>query len=254
MAKTGFQVDFDGSFKRALKKLGERHKMTAQKIVNQALLDIAEKSFEFTQFPKVNIRDELRQVVADRKFAGLKTAAGTNRIAQTKAEGLAGRTTKKGKFIRHKAARQLMAINLIVNAIRGKSGKKGLSGDAMTRYAAKASRSRTGGRGSLKIAFLPAMRALMPFAKFKFSWATKAKGIKRWPGSSGWGSAKPASKGTSPEAMFRFSRNPKKSNQDGKVLGIYNRAIAKAIAWKRAKTIEKAEKMMAGDLSEFNRR
>lgn len=269
MAKPAFQVDFDGSFRRALRKLAARHKMTSAQIVNQTLLDIAEKSFELTPFPKgvtANppapadaIRQDIRAVVSDRQFAGQKTAGGTNRLAQTKAEGVAGRVTKAGKFIKHRTARQLIALNLIVNKLRGRSGKKGLQGKDMMRYTASVSRGRTGGAGSLKVAFLPAMRMLMPFAKFKFSWSAKAKGIKRWPGSRGWGGARQATPSVNPAAEFRVQRFPKRTypmrqNQDSVINAILSTAIAKAIAWKRAKVIQKAQQMMAPDIAEFNRR
>lgn len=252
------RVDVDGKFKRALIKLGQRHKMTQAQIVNQNLLDIAEKSFEFAPYPKgvtalppapqQAIRNEIRQVVADRKLGA---------TAQTKEQGIAGRIIKggknKGKFQRYRANRQLMAIHLISNYWRGKSGKKGLYGEDMMRYAGSVSKSRTGGAGSLKIAFLPAIRQLMPFAKFKFSWSAKAKGIKRWPGSAGWGSAKPGRPGTKPEAIFTANRTPNKGGRDGYVRGLLVAAVSKAIAWKRAKVIAKAEEMLKPAIAEFNR-
>lgn len=254
MSKSGIEVDFDGSFKKALKKLSEKHKMTSAQIVNQTLLDIAEKSFELTPYPKgvtalppapqKAIRDELRALVADVKLG---------RTAQTKEEGLAGRVGKKGQFIRKGKLKQLQAINLIANYWRGRKGKKGLYGDAMRRYVGKIVQSRTGGAGSLKIAFLPAMRGLMRFAKFKFSWSAKAKGIKRWPGSAGWGSANPAKPSISPEAIFTINRTPKRTDQDGKVLSIYRHAIDSAISWKRSKVIRQAEEMMRPAVDEFNR-
>ena len=268
MAKNGFDVDFDGSFKRALLKLAAQSKMTSAQIVNQTLLDIAEKSFDLTPLAKgaataqdsrEAVRADIRSVIADRQYAGQTTSAGTPMLAQTKAEGIAGKTTKAGKFIRHKMARQLIALNLIVNKLRKNSGKKGLYGKDMMRYTASVSRGRTGGSGSVRIAFLPAMRLLMPFAKFKFSWSAKAKGIKRWPGSQGWGKASPAKAGTSPEAEFSVSRFPRRTfpmrqNQDPKITAMLKAAISGAIAWKREKVIKKAEQIMQPAIDEFNRR
>jgi hypothetical protein len=228
-------VDFDGSFKRALKKLGERHKMTAQKIVNQALLDIAERSFDVTP-------------MADKeKVRGILYARRGKEIGRVRASG-----KNKGQFKARTEKRQFLAVHLIVNKIRGAG--RGLYGNAMRRYSGKVLSSRIGAAGSIKIAFLPVMRSLMPFAKFKFSWSLKAKGIKRWPGSIGWGSATPAKKSTSPTAEFKIHRPSKRSNQDAKILSILKGAVAVAIAWKRKKVIEKAEEMMAQDLRDFNRR
>lgn len=240
-----FQVDVDGRFRRACMKLAERHRMTSAQIVTQNALDIAERCFDRTPKADPNrIWSELRTAKAAKNVGGMT-------VVPYSGPGVAGRTTKAGKFIRYSKPRQLQAIHLIVNAIRGRHGKPGLYGKDMMRYAGKVTRSRRGGAGSLKIAFLPAIRQLMPKAKFKFSWSAKAQGIKRWPHSQAWGTGSPAIPAMSPAAEFTVRRMTKTNQQ--KVDALLSGIVAMAVEWKRSNVIARAERIQAPEIAEFNR-
>ena len=262
MAKTGFQVDFDGSFKRALLRLAEKHQVTSAKIVNQTLLDIAERCFETTPL----VTGAKDSILDSRKL--IRKGLNKKVIPQEKIT-LSDRLETAKAFLTNKKFRKLFLknrnkprkykgkkpslVNLIINARLGRQGKKGVSGQAMKTASAKLIGYRTGAVGSLRIVFLPVIRKLMRYAKFKFSWSKKAKGIKRIPGYESWGAIVQAVKSKSPVATFIVNRTSKSSKMNRAAKGILSSVIAKAIKWKRGKVLETAEKLFREDLAAFNR-
>lgn len=230
-----FQIDADGRFRRACDKLAEKYKMTSAQIVNQNALDIAEMCFKNAPISDgTMIRGELRAEGRGDAEVVPMTSKQWNR---------------RGK----KARKELQSIHLIVNKIRGQG--RGLYGEDMFRYSGAVVGSRTKAAGSLKIAFLPAIRALMATAKFKFGWARLAKGIARWPNSTGWGGAKPAVKSMNPVSLFtvNYRRKRHRAQSSARVDPILKKVIDRSLAQKRASVIERAEKISKPAFDEFNR-
>lgn len=141
---------------------------------------------------------------------------------------MAKRGKRAGHLIRRGGRdRQLKRVNLIVQARRAKSGKKGLYGEAMSAASGYFQQNAQKAVGFLKSPFLPIIRTLNPMCRFKFPFA-KTKNISRWPGSSGFGWAKVVNSDKSP--MVILDANVTVDANEGRVQSIYNAAATRAVA------------------------
>ena len=185
--------------------------------LNQAALDIARETF-----------NTLPPDIGDIQSQRSKIKAYLNAIVLQRVR-IAKSGKRKGKFIKQgRKSAQLQRVNLIVQARQARSGKRGLYGAEMKKIAGAFSRRAQISVGYLKVVFLPVIRTLNSFVKYKmpFSETGGTNRISIWPGSKGYGFAKIATNG-SLNALLNLRWNLK-GPRAGYARGLIERAFGAA--------------------------
>ena len=227
----------DKVWRRSVPVLAQKYKVTLAQILNQFALDTVGNAFDRIPpgdydtkrlFIKLLLTDQLSTRV--------------RRYAHGKRRGEYHKTGARNK--------QLQRVHLLANYYRAKYGRPGLYGKNMLRYAGAMKQRRQVGVGSVKSVFLPMIRALNPLVKFKFPFAKTSK-ISRWPGSRGYGIAKPAQESWSPKAILQL-RYTARFHQEAKLQRMYDQAVDAALAWKKSKMIRDAQRFLDPVNQQFN--
>jgi hypothetical protein len=173
-------------FDRALRDYYRATSKTLPEVVNQRMFNVAARIMDALP-PKPGEEQATRSKI--KKYLTEKVQ-GRMRVGKKGPKRVSGRRPKK-----------LMRVNLIVQARRAKTSRKGLYGDAMAAAAGAFRQRAQVSVGFLKSPFIPVIKGLLNFVKFK-KVATRWGRISVWPGSSGYGKVKPATPGLSPEGIF----------------------------------------------------
>lgn len=174
------------NFSDAIRFLSEHTKRDFAEILNQRAFNIASRSV-----------DSLKPSPGAEQSTRAKIKGYLNETLSTRFR-LATSGKRNGKFLRKGSrANQLARVNLIIQARRRKMGIKGLYGDAMRDAEGRFKTAAQVGVGFLKTPFLPIIKGLHGFVKFKRV-KTRWGRISVWPGSDGYGRIKPAKSEQSP--------------------------------------------------------
>lgn len=180
-----FKVDESSlrRFHEAVKAYASTSNRSLKDIINQKLLDVAVTAFQVT-------RPQTAGTAASLQFQRTKVHEYLWRQMATYVK-LAKRGHAAGRFIRRKGSikskKQLYLVNLLVNKIRGRQGRKGLYKTDMAQASGAFARRSQVSVGYLKSVWLPVIRGLLPFANYrKYSWSALATGLSRWKGSKGY--------------------------------------------------------------------
>jgi hypothetical protein len=193
--------------------------------VRQRSLNVAGRTFDSIPPASGNSVDEKRTEI--KRYL-------TERLATS--VKVAKRGKRKGRFMQKGGRlRQLQRVHLIVNARRGKAGKKGRYGRGMMETARFFKNAAENSVGFLKSTLLPIITTLNPLCRFKFPFL-KTKNISRWPNSAGYGKASINTSAQHPGVLMEFGAKVKKN--DGKIQSIMDRATNAAIS-AEANEIEK---------------
>lgn len=248
MTTNGFKLD-TRQFSKALKEVYMTSSKTLAQEVNQRTFNTNVRAFDMTppasspapgvqgyRPDRLKIRNEL-----------LKELAVTIKLAKT------GKNKGKWRTRRKSAYRKFTLANLIVNARRGRAGKKGLWGEKMKAATAKMVGARTRAVGYLKSVFIPVIRGLLPYVTYRKMPRDNMKNIARWPGSAGSGTFDPAKPGWNPRSRISLMLKVR-THEDPKISKLQQTIFQAALDAEAAEMKKHALDMLQKNLSKHNGR
>lgn len=229
-------------FHRAMDKYRRTTTRDLAEIINQRAFNVAARSFHLTKPVTApgHAGDVTEQKFKVERYLRYQLSTRVKRATSGK---------RKGKFIRFvRLNREFQRRHAIINALLGRRGRKGLYGRAMRAYAGKMMGSAIRGVGVLKSVWLPVIRDLWGFVKFRGFAKTTGIGVQRWPGGAGDGKVSIGAPGERVRTVMRLSfRAFKRGRLTSEAHDVVQNALQRALD-DEAREMEKhvAEKLKKG--------